>query len=736
MGSYDMLKSRVKEGENNIFDILNVNFSDVIKLPIQVLELPENLKMVLASEKVYADGKYISKFTTLGDLVDFGYEKTKDLLQNNFRASELLNILQEVQEQLAKFALKLKGTDFTVFDIRISKVNMSGKTRAWAEKNNIETLGDIYLLGTERINAIVKEEKGGSKIKNDLVDALHKYGTKPERTDARDRSKIDSEPLNGITPKFIEKYKNEFFPNILLYVSPISEEKNGKGKEVETLIQAQNLAISPSTSSASVQSEDFKSKIRKPVHIVLKRIHSALNPDEIRMFALMSKDLGTAENSESETRPNRASQEEIATRVGQVQNAGIIRNVEDAPNKAMFEMSVSKLALKPRVHAVLAQKLGNLTIGELTFYSKKQLLIKGLSETMTDQIEDALAIHGLKLEGSRRKIIGGKLLNNNYTLTPEQIAAREEKQSKADKEIAEAAALGISVHELRQKKKKENTAKVAAERWKKYREAIEKRNAEIDAQEEAERAKYVTLTESQITKLKNLSGYEFSALNTNVFSVFGINEKSKQTLVQLKKRKGVTTVSDLIKFGRYLLAYFNGGGCTVNMKDLLKIEDILAYYGLMFIESRREIVDRKIVRSERFKGEPFDVEGEFEKLLAQAQSKPNATSLFPDLFEPIDQMTSQTSDHASQFVSSSFGSGVARVKPVHSDRLLSANAFNNEEQKNVEEDKPTTSGGSGNKPKGTKFHHGENGWARKDYRVHKFSTHSEFEIQDDGFILE
>ena len=152
-----------------------------INFPIAALGLSSETYGAILNFVVNVNGKYESKFKTVKDLIDYGRSPLMGLLSSKIsNYSKLSDIIQEVEDRLAKLGLKLKGSDFTVFDVRVENLNLNKQARAVLEKikHKVKNLGDLSIVGVEKISKLMDEYNLEALIS--FYKELEKYGIKME----------------------------------------------------------------------------------------------------------------------------------------------------------------------------------------------------------------------------------------------------------------------------------------------------------------------------------------------------------------------------------------------------------------------------------------------------------------------------------------------------------------------------------------------------------------------------
>ena len=541
MKSYDMLVSNIVDFKGTAFDRLDVDFSDVINLPIKLLNLSADIVEFLNKKIKIVNGNSLPMFETVGELVNYGYDKLSDYFQIVFGAGRSRDALMEVEEKLANFALKLKDTEFTVFDIRLKSLNISATTASWLkEKEKYKTLGDIYLIGSSKLNKVANSSKVSNKKKvaTELKELLRRYGVNAEK--AKDH--VSSEELSK---EGLVKGGKGIFPDILVHVKTKTEkekEKEAKKNEEKSKVAEEVVAensFEKALENSLTKNETYvttyarikKPKLNKNIKIITKPI-SAPNPDEIRMFALMpdGKAGNNADNKEQ------TSQENETFAVISEEELKIIRAKR---NQEYFELNKKRTEQKKKEEyeqrlledQIIAKERG-ITVQELreerkaiaaknnslhtnfkpSFFGSftntyegglseqenqdliaKRKVIKSLEEKnredkksqkkqqISEQIKQSSKKYKAEKEREEKKAIKAKILDPSNIKVPKVTKARQIEK----KLIVEAAGLGISVEELKKKKRSEAIKKSWEERKAKNPEKYA--NSKSEEEKEAEK---------------------------------------------------------------------------------------------------------------------------------------------------------------------------------------------------------------------------------------------------------
>lgn len=206
---YDYLQSKPRSGKTS-FGLLGVTFEEVMDLPITYLSLDNKLKSVFVDKALYVN-RELKKLLTIGDLVNLGYDFVESYAHNHFGGGANLEVYF-LQVALAKFSLKLKGSDFSVFEIDASDLELTDHALDWADRKGLETLGDFYLDAKRKLKFLgdVKNER---EIKKSVLDAMKRFGVLFEGKDVyivgSRTDTFGSESLEGFFPDILRALNSE-----------------------------------------------------------------------------------------------------------------------------------------------------------------------------------------------------------------------------------------------------------------------------------------------------------------------------------------------------------------------------------------------------------------------------------------------------------------------------------------------------------------------------------------------
>lgn len=301
MVSYDYLQSSKRKGKTS-FEILGTSFEEVAALPLVYLDLNEELQNLFVGKKVLVNNEPVVLFN-MGSLVGMGKDNVRAYLRGKgYDTTKINELVYQLEFSLAKFSLKLKNTDFTVFDIKVSDLDLSDEAKVWAKRNEFYEVGDLYMLGSTQFNKILLYEKNGERIKKNMLAALKKFGTAPEGNDVRLVAKPKSFTASRSDKKekgTVNSIEHSFFPKIsdTLLIARQEQKKNRKIIALSFFDGADFSGADCDYSNmikAVKQKYPDLSQFRSEAHISLNTLKKIKNGEEIspKLVALISKTLG------------------------------------------------------------------------------------------------------------------------------------------------------------------------------------------------------------------------------------------------------------------------------------------------------------------------------------------------------------------------------------------------------------------------------------------------------------
>lgn len=175
------------------YDLLTPNGDEIrMNFPLAALKLSKETNAILFKHTRIVDGKIIEKFPTVRDLVSYGKTPLMGLIAGNTRSyNDLEDIIQEIEEKLARIGLRFKDSDFTVGDVRVDSVDFDKETKKVLEKvkYKVKTLDDLSILGARKLSTYFIDYYKRSLIIKDISKKLELYGLRFEGSDYRINSK-------------------------------------------------------------------------------------------------------------------------------------------------------------------------------------------------------------------------------------------------------------------------------------------------------------------------------------------------------------------------------------------------------------------------------------------------------------------------------------------------------------------------------------------------------------------
>ena len=187
------------EEEFKIKDYLKTEPSDDVKgILINALDLPSEIKFALHNIiDILPEGDNPHIFRTVGDLLKYKYARTSEFLtraNKDFSNKNGVQIMQCIEEALAKLGVKFKDSDFTVYKMRVKSLDLQDKTKKlllnlYPESSTVEYLCSLNYknvesaLGPSQFRNLTKYLMSlgvqfadtNQKIKQSELFPIHKY---------------------------------------------------------------------------------------------------------------------------------------------------------------------------------------------------------------------------------------------------------------------------------------------------------------------------------------------------------------------------------------------------------------------------------------------------------------------------------------------------------------------------------------------------------------------------------
>ncbi len=138
------------------YELTSEGMEERQNLPIWMLQLDEKLFSMMKTYKVKSpNGDRFIK--TIGDLVEVGKEPFSSYVHSHAAFAPATEMIITAEEQLAMLGLKMKGSDFTASNIRVSSLDIPRALEPVVLAIQPETLDDIIALGKKPVRRIVKD---------------------------------------------------------------------------------------------------------------------------------------------------------------------------------------------------------------------------------------------------------------------------------------------------------------------------------------------------------------------------------------------------------------------------------------------------------------------------------------------------------------------------------------------------------------------------------------------------
>ncbi len=729
MSKYEKLYS--SSGENCFIKKLGIDIDDVMNLPVRYLMLSYSISKIF-NGKTRRGEKIVDEFSTIGDFVNAGYEKISDKIMSNFSIADSVEILQVLQEKLAKFGVKLKGSDFVVEDVRISNLDLTSSAKELLKKTNKEfkTIGDIYVYGAERFFDLC-DVPSDKVAYNELTSAMMQFGLKPE----------GSKKLENENRLFVDgSYFTELVRTVKLHYF---DKYNIEEKQEQVDLQnSQPEAELKKSIKKTNNSKPRKKKIKNIFNdIELNSSEPKVSEVEPEIHIINEQSANNFDNSAND-RPNK----KIKI------NFEISPSYKELTKEEKESLPISVLSITGNMVEVVKirncfNNLNIKTIGDLSATSKVVLKNNGLTlyyyeklKTVLNDIDFSLEPKPLQSEvsinilNSQNKInvvlsdnCNGKAYKQLIKMSTSELIFIGKCKEIYEKILLENGIdtfeklISYTEKELIDLGMSQKGYLRIAKLLSKHRLYFKRADREIKNISDNS----VPLGSKQVIKLSNMTAEEFSKLSTQILNVFGISDRLEELLNGLRQKENIKTIQDLTKFGRFNLQQARVNKRKLMIDEICTLEDILAYFGLKFVDSKSFIRNRTLVRYEKYDIKPFGVAKVLINLLTEANNKPNAEILYPDLIDTNDS-----------FVNTSVGGGVVRVKKA--DLSKAGNGLVESTAQNEVEQEKTSSGESG-KISGSKndqkFYFNNNGFINKSMlgrvRKHNFGILE----QENGFEM-
>ena len=212
---------------------------DILNLKIELLGIPnEVLSKLKAITSLDPQMNRKPTFTTIEDLLNAGRAGLLNILfKNGMRYIDADAFVVKVEEKLAKIGLKFEDSEFTVLDVPITELEVSGRARKLLNTLSYKVTNLCDLSIQNKLKLIARCENDGRVIVKEIERAMEKYGVKFVESSY----KLD---------------KDKFFPTDKLVQHEIIEiknnEKNNREKRVAIKLDNREKALNLDVSQIGI----------------------------------------------------------------------------------------------------------------------------------------------------------------------------------------------------------------------------------------------------------------------------------------------------------------------------------------------------------------------------------------------------------------------------------------------------------------------------------------------------
>ena len=154
----------------------------------------------------------------ISDIVNIGYETLLNTIVCDVKPDEVSKFMYLIEEELAQYGLKMVGSNFDVYDLKIHNLNLKDEClkSEIMKLHNVKTLGDLAVIGNKKLKKLLEDKElrcsMNTAIKR-IVIALREFGIELE-------NRNDSNHIENIFPKAqkyltwldeVEAYRKEQF---------------------------------------------------------------------------------------------------------------------------------------------------------------------------------------------------------------------------------------------------------------------------------------------------------------------------------------------------------------------------------------------------------------------------------------------------------------------------------------------------------------------------------------------
>ena len=151
---------------------------EILNMPLEALGLKSSVLEELRRIKKVSMGENKCLISTIGDLINYGYDELISYFSITKPAyDDLREKVYHIEEKLAKLGLKLKDSDFSIGDVRVTELSKDCQDTINKFGKRHKTLDDVIIFRYGRMAQVAGFK---SAELNNLESELSKYGLKIE----------------------------------------------------------------------------------------------------------------------------------------------------------------------------------------------------------------------------------------------------------------------------------------------------------------------------------------------------------------------------------------------------------------------------------------------------------------------------------------------------------------------------------------------------------------------------
>lgn len=186
---------------------------ELLKMPVKALGLSSDVQSAIDSiELMDFRGNRKKAYATVQDVLKGGKEKFQQIFSRSdyFKKNPLM--ILELEEKLMKIGFKFKDSTFSVYDVRVSELDLTDKAKEFMAKNirSVKTIGDLSVRTLKEMANCIHD--GDYSALCDLKNALEDYGVKFVES-AYDLDKARCFPIKDKVYYLSESTMNDYFKN-------------------------------------------------------------------------------------------------------------------------------------------------------------------------------------------------------------------------------------------------------------------------------------------------------------------------------------------------------------------------------------------------------------------------------------------------------------------------------------------------------------------------------------------